>query len=913
MKTFKTKFRAVFLFLLAMMCGLSVLSACGTNLEAKYEIVFESNGGTMYYSIRAVEGDTVSLPTPEKEGYEFIGWYADAGFTGEALADPYTVLDSATLYAKWNAYTGTVYFESNGGTQYEDVSFKAQKIQLPTPEKEGYIFGGWYDNVKFEGEGLLKEFIPTENTVLYAKWEAITGSVVFESNGGTKYNRVDTAGQKVLIPVPEKEDFIFAGWYDNAKFEGKVYEGEFIPEGTVTLYARWASDFILISLEENGGRQLEDVRLFDTDKLSLPTPERWGYTFDGWYDNEELTGVPIDEYFYYPSSNVTLYAKWEKCSYLYLFYGDSKMQWQRYEYSEGDVVTLDELYTLLTPGSITVMDYRGFEHEAPFMHWAYQGRDETSHIKVTSDITIEGDFLILVAQYDESAVPPKEHLSYDKETNTYTTTGKAAHLFLEGTKQFPYSYSIDMAFRKGISGAVGPAFRMQVPRADYHYESGCDYLSPVINPSAGSMYIARVIGGSWGNFVSSIDITLLPKTWQDKYMNTKDGGMINMTMSIVDYGTWFEVYIDNDLAYTYTNADQLAKYPYPGLGIRSSSTPVTFSNWNMSFGYEVAFETGVDGLTVEPTAWLYGDIKLPYLTRENYALEGWYYDQDCTQRVDNENFATNKDVTLYAKWSTEYNVVSFNAQGGSACASVNYAGGKLYLPTTERMNYIFTGWYYDVGCTQLVDEATFTTAQDVTLYAGWRLPYSHLTQNADGSYKYTKKTEAVLGTLETGLPKEGTYHEFSQTVTMTKGAGSVGIAFRMDMNRDYTYETAGTSYISVQFCTNFLRISYVKDGSWHRLLSTSKESFDLMPQSWKDKCNSTADGAQMTATLTVRDYGSYFEVYIDGDLAYTYGQYGETFDLTQFTGNGYGIRCSSGTEVTFRDITAKEVAIVKEN
>ena len=69
----------------------------------------------------------------------------------------------------------------------------------------------------------------------------------------------------------------------------------------------------------------------------------------------------------------------------------------------------------------------------------------------------------------------------------------------------------------------------------------------------------------------------------------------------------------------------------------------------------------------------------------------------------------------------------------------------------------------------------------------------------------------------------------------------------------------------------------------------------------------------MTATLTVRDYGSYFEVYIDGDLAYTYGQYGETFDLTQFTGNGYGIRCSSGTEVTFRDITAKEVAIVKEN
>ena len=53
--------------------------------------------------------------------------------------------------------------------------------------------------------------------------------------------------------------------------------------------------------------------------------------------------------------------------------------------------------------------------------------------------------------------------------------------------------------------------------------------------------------------------------------------------------------------------------------------------------------------------------------------------------------------------------------------------------------------------------------------------------------------------------------------------------------------------------------------------------------------------------------GSYFEAYIDDVLAYTYGQNGETVDLTQFTGNGYGVRCSASTNVIFAGIEGKVV------
>ena len=907
----KNIFRILFLFvsIFTLLVCASMLTSCDKEEKVvKYEIAFESNGGTMYYSVRALSGDMISLPTPEKEGYEFIGWYDNAELAGEALSDNYTIKENDTLYAKWDAYEGTIIFESNGGTEYNSVTFEAQKVEIPTPKKEGFVFGGWYKNENFAGDMVIGTILPKGDMTLYAKWDAITGSVVFESNGGTKYEKVDTAGQKVQLPTPVKEDYVFAGWYDNPEFKGNVYSGEFLPNKTVTLYAKWATGYTLISLEENGGVELEDIKLFDNDNLSLPTPSRWGYSFKGWYDNQELTGQPLNDYFYYPTTDVTLYAKWEKCNYLYLFYGETKMDWERFEFAPGEVVTLDELYSLFTPEDIIVTDYLGYDHNAPFEYWAHQGYDETSHVKVTSDIVVDKEYIILVAKYDESNVPPAEYLTYDRENDIYTTTGKVAHVFLENPVNTPYAYSLDMSFRKGISGAFGPAFRMKVSDANYHYESGCDYLSPVISPTDGSLYIASVLGGKWSHFVTSIDISLLPKAWQDKFLSTADAAVIDMTMTIVDYGTSFEIYIDNELAYTYTNSTKLANYPYKDLGVRSSSVGVKLSNAKVHYGYNVSYDTSVEGLTANTTKWLFGDIELPNVLRENYALDGWYYDKELTKLVDSRNFNITSDVRLYAKWSSNYHMVSFNTNGGSSCTSQNYASGRLYLPTTTKMNYIFNGWYYDEALTQLVDENDFNITENVTLYAGWRLPNSHLVTNSDGSYSYSsgKKTEAVLGTVISGIPSNGTYYEISQTITMTKGAASVGIAFRMNMNKEYTYETAGTDYLSVQFAGGAFRISCVENGKWRRIIPNNLDyAFNKLPQSWQDKYNNTAADSQITVKLTIKDFGTYFEAYIDDVLAYTYGQNGETTDLTKFTGNGYGIRCSAGSAVKFSNITAE--------
>ena len=56
---------------------------------------------------------------------------------------------------------------------------------------------------------------------LYALWIPAEYKITYESNGGSKvdgstYTILDT----VTLPVAEKENYIFAGWYKDPRFEG---------------------------------------------------------------------------------------------------------------------------------------------------------------------------------------------------------------------------------------------------------------------------------------------------------------------------------------------------------------------------------------------------------------------------------------------------------------------------------------------------------------------------------------------------------------------------------------------------------------------------------------------------------------------------------------------------------------------
>lgn len=168
---------------------------------------------------------------------------------------------------------------------------------------------------------------PSSMTVTYSgskkQWDSITGKdellniplvcnkleATFNPDNGeptvTKFIDNDKNSKFAeLVPEPTKENYTFAGWYNgNEKFDFTT-----VPTGDVTLVAKWdINQYTVKFVSEHGSfkdQTIEYGKLIETDKLTIPEVE--GYTFDGWYteDNTKFDFTqPI-------KSNTTVYAKW---------------------------------------------------------------------------------------------------------------------------------------------------------------------------------------------------------------------------------------------------------------------------------------------------------------------------------------------------------------------------------------------------------------------------------------------------------------------------------------------------------------------------------------------------------------------------------------------------------------------------
>lgn len=67
--------------------------------DKKYTVTFDSQGGSHVSSQTVKEGTTISLPTPTRDGYKFLGWYTEAD--GGSKVTSLTVTKNVTLYAHW--------------------------------------------------------------------------------------------------------------------------------------------------------------------------------------------------------------------------------------------------------------------------------------------------------------------------------------------------------------------------------------------------------------------------------------------------------------------------------------------------------------------------------------------------------------------------------------------------------------------------------------------------------------------------------------------------------------------------------------------------------------------------------------------------------------------------------------------
>ena len=102
----------------------------------KFEVEFDSSGGSSVVTQEVKKNETVTKPTdPTRNGYEFDGWYLD-----DELFDFATpITKNIKLVAKWSQTTinpvdedqVVVTFDSNGGSTVSSITLdKDGKLQL---------------------------------------------------------------------------------------------------------------------------------------------------------------------------------------------------------------------------------------------------------------------------------------------------------------------------------------------------------------------------------------------------------------------------------------------------------------------------------------------------------------------------------------------------------------------------------------------------------------------------------------------------------------------------------------------------------------------------------------------------------------------------------------------------------------
>ena len=273
------------------------------DLANSYNLSLDAAGGTVPYSGKVVSyrSQIGDLPTPERTGYTFGGWYLGSELIAPDMV--YLVVGDSTATARWTANGYTVVYNANGGEgempPLDGTYGLASSLASNALTRTSHRFLGWATNET--GEVVYADGAAVSNltavaggsVTLYAVWELMTADVAFDAHGGTPAptNRIYVAEVPYGdLPEVELEGYTFAGWYTGPNGTGdRVTVQSLVEAGDSELYAHWLANAYTVHFEPNGGDGLMSDQAFEFDTpAELDANAFWfdGHTFGGWATNE---------------------------------------------------------------------------------------------------------------------------------------------------------------------------------------------------------------------------------------------------------------------------------------------------------------------------------------------------------------------------------------------------------------------------------------------------------------------------------------------------------------------------------------------------------------------------------------------------------------------------------------------------
>ncbi|MBR5872053.1 MAG: InlB B-repeat-containing protein, partial [Oscillospiraceae bacterium] len=583
------------------------------------------------------------------ENYEFAGWaefaegsikFADGAKVNNLSAEDGAVI---TLYALWTPKNFNITYHGCDGVENANpttYNVETETFALSSPAKAGFIFGGWYKNASFTGEEVKAiEKGTAGNLDLYAKWIPRT-DIPYR----VEHYQENADGEWVLFETENFEGSIV----ELITPAVKSYEHYVSPsaksvyisvEGDTAIRYEYERKYYTITLNPGIGTLPEGASSSITAKhgkaIVLPTPEREGYGFNGWFDgNVQFTENVM------PTKNITLTAKFTE--------GQFGFTVNHYlQNVDGNGYTL---YTSVTGTSAMDSTLIGEIN-------SYTGFTSPSEVKS-----------VVIGTKEEANV-----IDYYYTRNQYNLSwnlnGGSASGYTSGKVYYGAAIVAPVPVKTGYSYSWNNALESVMPAYDLSYTAiwAANEYSVVFDVDGG-----KVVSGSAETRNVTYDsaygeLPVLQKTGYkfEGWFSAKEGGKEITAETIVSTASNHTIYARFS-AVTYS-------ITYNGIEGATNENPATYS-----------IETG--------------NITLNAPVKEGFTFEGWYLAEDFSGDVINTIAAnSDKDIVLYAKWSENTYTVIFHSNNGEGEATVQenftYTEEKaLDLNTFVREGYAFLGW-----------------------------------------------------------------------------------------------------------------------------------------------------------------------------------------------------------------------------
>ena len=257
----------------------------------EYNITMDLNGGSGQEKVvYTMTDEDFELPTPTRNGYEFVGW------TGEGITTPQTSVKipkgstgNKAYTANWQVIEYTITLDTNGGPVVSPIKYTVEDLfTLPYILRPGYEFAGW----TLDGSGMLP-FTPliiypgTTGDLHYkAVWRLAEYTITMDLDGGSGQEKVvyTITDEEFELPTPTRNGYEFVGWtgerITTPQTSVKIPKGS---TGNKAYTANWKVIRYTITLVTNGGAVIASIRYTVEDSVTLPIPpDRPGYEFAGW-------------------------------------------------------------------------------------------------------------------------------------------------------------------------------------------------------------------------------------------------------------------------------------------------------------------------------------------------------------------------------------------------------------------------------------------------------------------------------------------------------------------------------------------------------------------------------------------------------------------------------------------------------